>query len=251
MKPFRLLDLFSGLGAFGLGLEQSQAFETVALCEIDPHARQILAAKWPGVPIYDDVRDITAGGLRDAGIEVDAICAGFPCQDASVANVSGAGAAGERTGLYVEAIRIARDLDALLLMENVPGLFRRGFGDVLGALAQSGFSAEWRCISARDAGADHERERVWIVAYPERSRWERPLANYSVLGAAQAALPEYGNAAFDAWRALVGGEQPLRIEHGSAVGMERRRLHKVGNAVVPAIPRAIGRAIAQAEGMTA
>jgi len=249
MTPLRVLDLFSGIGGFSLGLERSGAFKTVAFCEIEPFCRRVLAKHWPEVPCYEDIRELTADRLAADGIAVDAICGGFPCQDASVANVCGLGARGSRTGLFSEAVRLARDLGALLLMENVPGLLGRGFGDVLGALAESGFHAEWSCISARSAGADHERERLWIVAYPECSRWERPLADFSVFGAAQAALPKHGNAAFDEWRSLVGGKRALRDEHGFSVALERRRLRSTGNAVVPQIPELIGRAIAQAEGM--
>ncbi len=54
----RVLDLFSGIGGFSLGLERTGGFETVAFCEIDPFCQRVLAKHWPGVPIYDDVRTI-------------------------------------------------------------------------------------------------------------------------------------------------------------------------------------------------
>jgi DNA (cytosine-5)-methyltransferase 1 len=83
MTPPRLLDLFSGIGGFSLGLERSGAFRTVAFCEIEAFPRKVLAKHWPEVPIYDDVRTLTAERLAADGIGVDAICGGFPCQDIS------------------------------------------------------------------------------------------------------------------------------------------------------------------------
>ena len=107
--PFRLLDLFSGIGGFSLGLERSGGFKTVAFCEIDPFCRKVLAKHWPKVPCYDDVRTLTAARLAADGISVDAICGGFPCQDISVAGL-GAGIDGERSGLWSEYARIISEL---------------------------------------------------------------------------------------------------------------------------------------------
>src|ERR1700748_2861524 len=85
MSKLKVLDLFSGIGGFSLGLERTGGFQTVAFCEIEPFCRRVLAKHWPSVPCYDDVRTLTAERLRADGISVDAICGGFPCQDASVA----------------------------------------------------------------------------------------------------------------------------------------------------------------------
>lgn len=228
-----------------LGLERA-GMRTVALCENNRWCYPVLAAGWSGVPIYPDVRELTADRLRSDGIAVDFIAGGFPCQDASVANIDGAGTDGARTGLYSEAVRLAGELGAGLLMENVTGLFDRGFGDVLGALAKIRFDAEWDCISARDAGADHERNRVWIMAYPRGSRWEGFIPHDGILGRAKAALAQHGNAAFGEWRSLVARQSILRGVDGLSVAMERRRLHGIGNAVSPYIPEAIGREIMKA-----
>lgn len=190
-----------------------------------------------------DVRELTAARLTADGIAPDLVAGGFPCQDASVANIDGEGTAGERTGLYAEAVRLAGETGAGLLMENVPGLFDRGFGDVLRSLANIGFDAEWECISARDAGADHLRNRVWILAYPRGSRWERSVPHDGILVRAKAALAQHRHTAFREWRSLVARQSVLRGVDGLSVGMERRRLHAVGNSVTPYIPEAIGRAI--------
>src|SRR3954471_14356352 len=102
MTPLLLLDLFSGVGGFSLGLERSGAFRTVAFCEIDPFCRRVLAKHWPEIPCYDDVRTLTAERLSADGIgPVDAICGGFPCQDISEAGLR-KGLQGERSGLWRE-----------------------------------------------------------------------------------------------------------------------------------------------------
>ena len=166
-----VLDLFSGIGGFSLGLERA-GMRTVAFCEIDPYARAVLRKHWPGVPIYDDVRTLTATQLAADGIGVDVICGGFPCQDISFAG-KGAGLAGERSGLWREIARLVGELrPRYVIVENVSALLSRGLGDVLGDLAALGYDAEWHCIPASYVGAPHRRDRIWIVAYPGRDGGE-------------------------------------------------------------------------------
>lgn len=240
----RVLSLFAGIGGFDLGLERTGGFKTVAFCEIDPFCRRVLAKHWPEVPCYDDVRTLTAERLAADGIAVDVICGGFPCQDASVGNVVGLGTDGERTGLFRHIIKLADDIrPEFVLMENVANLLNRGFGNVLGALAQIGYDAEWSHISARDIGADHERNRVWLVAYPSGTGRQGLEPHDCIFERAEASLSEYGDQAFGTWRRLVRGERSLRSGDGLSVAMERRRLHGLGNAVVPQIPEMLARAI--------
>lgn len=160
----RLLDLFSGIGGFPLGLERA-GFTTVAFCEVEPFCQSVLRKHWPTVPIYDDVRNLTAVRLRDAGVwPVDAICGGFPCQDISVAG-SGAGLLGERSGLWREFARLVGELrPRFALVENVGALRGRGLAAVLADLATLGYDAQWHVVPAAAVGAPHLRERVWIVA---------------------------------------------------------------------------------------
>jgi DNA (cytosine-5)-methyltransferase 1 len=249
--PFRLLDLFSGIGGFSLGLERSGGFETVAFCEIEPFCRRVLAKHWPKVPIYDDVRTLTAERLAADGIGVDAICGGFPCQDASVGQTQWGkrtGIDGERTGLWREIARLAAELrPAVIVLENVPGLLSAGFERVLGDLAAIGYDAEWRCIRASTAGLPHRRSRLWVVAYPSGSRLSRSVEGESILESAEAALPFAGDRAARAWRVLDRDPDILRGSDGLSVAMERRRIKALGNAVVPQIPEVIGRAIIAAE----
>lgn len=167
----RLLDLFSGIGGFSLGLEAA-GFETVAFCEIDPVCRGLLAHHWPEVPCYDDITTLTAERLARDGIAVDAICGGFPCQDLSFAG-KGAGLAGERSGLWREYARLIRELrPRVVIIENVAALLARGLGDVLGDLAALGYDAVWEAIPASAVGAPHRRDRLWIVAYARSEQHE-------------------------------------------------------------------------------
>lgn len=162
----RLLDLFSGIGGFSLGLERTGGFETVAFCEIEDFPRRVLAKHWPEVPCYEDIRKLNAATLRRDGIEVDAICGGFPCQDISTAG-KGAGIEGERSGLWSEYARLICELrPRVVFVENVAALLGRGLDRVLGDLAAFGYDAEWHCIPASAVGAPHRRDRLWIIAYP-------------------------------------------------------------------------------------
>jgi DNA (cytosine-5)-methyltransferase 1 len=169
-QPYRVLDLFSGIGGFSLGLERAGGFKTVAFCEIDPFCRRVLAKHWPKVPCYEDVRGLTSARLAADGIAVDVICGGFPCQDISVAG-KGAGLKGERSGLWAEIARLSGELrPRYVIVENVSALLSRGLDKVLGDLAALGYDAEWHCIPASAVGAPHQRDRIWLVAYADGRR---------------------------------------------------------------------------------
>jgi DNA (cytosine-5)-methyltransferase 1 len=243
----RVLDLFSGIGGFSLGLERTGGFETIAFCEIDPFCRRVLAKHWPNVRQYEDVRELTAKQLSADGIVPDVICGGFPCQDASLGQTQWGrriGIDGERTGLWKHIPRLAVELRAdILLMENVPGLLSAGFGQVLGDLAAIGFDAEWRCIPASKAGLPHRRDRLWIIAHPRGSRLSRSVEGKGILESAEAALAINGNATAGAWHSLDRDLGRLRGRDGISVAMERRRIGPLGNAVIPYFPEIIGNAI--------
>ena len=162
----KVLDTFAGIGGFSLGLERTGGFETVAFCEIEPFCQKVLAKNWPNVPIYSDVRSLNAQQLRADGITVDVITGGFPCQDISVAG-AGAGLAGERSGLWFELKRLIQEIKPkYVIIENVSALRSRGLDQVLRSLTEIGYDAEWNCIPASAVGAPHQRDRLWIVAYP-------------------------------------------------------------------------------------
>lgn len=168
----KVLDLFSGIGGFSLGLERTGGFETVAFCEIDPFCQKVLNKHWPGVPIYNDVRKLEYEG------QVDIVTGGFPCQDISVAgNKAGiqfdksTGEASTRSGLFWENLRIFCMVRAKYwIMENVAEIYNGHLGSILGALAESGNDAEWDCLSSGRLGRGHLRERFYAIAYPNSQR---------------------------------------------------------------------------------
>ena len=191
----KVLDLFSGIGGFSLGLERA-GMTTAAFCEIDPYCRAVLAKHWPGVPIYDDVRKLTTDALSRDGIAVDVICGGFPCQDLSFAGKR-AGLEGARSGLWGEYARLIGELrPRFVIVENVPGLLSLGMGRVLGDLSALGYDATWDCVPACAIGAPHRRDRVWIVAYAAGDGREQgqPAAEAMGHGRVAAAAGRAGNA---------------------------------------------------------
>ena len=281
MRKLRILDLFSGIGGFSLGLERTGGFETVAFCEIEPFPRKVLAKHWPEVPCYDDVRTLTAERLAADGIAaVDVITGGFPCQDLSSAGRRAGIGEGTRSGLYAEVLRLACDLrPQFIILENVAGLLsgpseQRGqwFGRVLGDLASIGYDAEWENIPASALGAPHRRERVWIVAYPAQvddaqfqrihssgedrqhcddgevmadatsKRQQRPWK--PILSLCSTLHQDWQ--ATDIITSRVGNVWEIEPDVGRvADGVPDRphRLAALGNAVVPQIPELIGNAI--------
>jgi DNA (cytosine-5)-methyltransferase 1 len=159
----RVLDLFSGIGGFSLGLEAA-GMQTAMFCEIEPYCRAVLAKHWPGVPIHDDVRTLDRVVVAQKTGPVDLVCGGFPCQNISVAG-RGEGLEGDRSRLWFEYRRIIEEIaPRWVVIENVPALRSRGLDVVLGGLAALGYDAEWHCIPASAVGAPHRRDRVWIVA---------------------------------------------------------------------------------------
>lgn len=175
----RLLDLFSGIGGFSYAAEVLVGgFKTVGFCDTEPFSQRLLGARWPGVPIHPDIRT-----LRGEPDQVDVITAGFPCQDLSTAGKR-MGFAGDRSVLFYEVIRLAREFrPQFLLLENVRGLLSHAdgetFQEVLFQIAKAGFDAEWSSIPASDLGACHQRDRVWIVAYTQNKQCNDSRSPYS------------------------------------------------------------------------
>jgi DNA (cytosine-5)-methyltransferase 1 len=175
----RFVSLFAGVGGFDLGLEKS-GHTCVGQVEIDKHAVAVLEQHWPDVPKHDDVR--TAKEWADAiGLvgNTDIVCGGFPCQDVSVAGKR-AGLAGERSGLFFDALEFAVHVKAkFLILENVPGLLSsnegRDFGTVITEMANAGYRhIEWRVLDSQFFGVPQRRRRVFIVGHTG-DRSESPI----------------------------------------------------------------------------
>jgi DNA (cytosine-5)-methyltransferase 1 len=172
----KVLDLFSGIGGFSLGLERTGGFETVAFCEIDEKARKVLGKHWPDVSIYEDIKEMTIEQLQADGIVPTVITGGFPCQDISFAG-KGAGIVGERSSLWNEMFRLIRDVrPEWVIAENVSALRSRGLALVLQDLCSIGYCVEWHCIPASAVGAPHQRDRIWIIAYCNTNCNSEPIS---------------------------------------------------------------------------
>jgi DNA (cytosine-5)-methyltransferase 1 len=153
--------LFSGIGGLDLGFERA-GFTISWMCEKAEYPRRVLAKHWPNVPIYDDVNALTNPPA------VDVLIGGFPCQDISLAG-KGAGLDGERSGLWWQYHRLIGEVrPRYAVVENVAALVVRGLPAVLGSLSELGYDAEWEALSSCMFGAPHTRERLFIVAYPNK-----------------------------------------------------------------------------------
>ena len=159
------LALFAGAGGGILG-GHLLGWRTVCAVEWEQYPASVLCARQndgllPPFPIWDDVQ--TFDGKPWRGI-VDVVSGGFPCQDISAAG-RGAGIDGERSGMWGEMARIIHEVrPRFVFVENSPMLTSRGLGRVLGDLASMGFDAKWGVLGAADVGANHQRDRIWIVA---------------------------------------------------------------------------------------
>jgi len=174
----KLLDLFSGIGGFSLGLESTGYFETIAFVEKDKFCQQVLKKNFKNIPIESEVRNVK--GDRYAA---DIITGGFPCQPFSVA--------GKRRGtdddryLWDETIRIIRECKPRWFIgENVEGIINIQEGVVLRQvqddLEKEGFQVQCLVIPASGIGAWHQRKRVWILAYSEHNGSHRSKGNDTI-----------------------------------------------------------------------
>ena len=158
------LALFAGAGGGILG-GHLLGWRTVCAVEWEPYPASVLAARQndgilPPFPVWDDIR--TFNGKPWRGI-VDVVSGGFPCQDISAAG-KGTGITGARSGLWGEMARVIHEVrPRFCFVENSPMLTSRGLGTVLGDLAAMGFDAKWGVLGAADIGANHQRDRIWIV----------------------------------------------------------------------------------------
>jgi len=163
----KLLDLFSGIGGFSLGLESTGYFKTIAFVEKDKFCHEVLKKNFPNIPIESEVRNVKGNKYK-----ADIITGGFPCQPFSVA--------GKRKGtdddryLWDETIRIIQECKPRWFIgENVEGIINIQNGMVLrqvcNDLEEEGFEVQCLVIPASSIGAWHQRKRVWILAYSKHN----------------------------------------------------------------------------------
>jgi len=249
-----LLDLFSGIGGFSLAARWA-GIETVQFVEIDPFCQKVLAKNFPGVPIHDDIKT-----FRAAPGSADIISGGFPCQDLSSCG-KGAGIDAERSGLWKELHKqICMVRPRYAVIENVTDLLSgdngRWFQRVLTDLAEGGFNAEWECIPASSLGAPHQRDRVFIVAYPREIGWLRVFTKTNLkvrrnLGNNKRAdWFGSGEGAWADWQTKTRKEilhKPIISREDDGFSGWLDRLSSLGNAIVPQIAHEIFEAIKEVE----
>jgi DNA (cytosine-5)-methyltransferase 1 len=279
MKKHKVLDLFSGIGGFSLGLERTGGFETVAFCEIDKYCQKVLKKHWVDVPMYDDIKELTNDRLAAEGIFPTVLTAGFPCQDLSIGKRGAKGIEGERSGLFFEFTRLVREVrPQFCIMENVTTLLdHKNFSRVLGEFSKIGnYVVEWHSISAESIGARHERKRVWIVAVSDsvcqyktkRGKCEDSSCDgrcrkiKHIGGESNAEQQESiritrhnsfntrkvvrSNFKSDFWKLE---REPSRVVDGVSARLDKNNLRRmaIGNSLVPQIPEMIGNAILEYE----
>jgi DNA-cytosine methyltransferase len=177
MNKLKLLDLFSGIGGFSLGLESTGYFQTIAFVEKDKFCRQVLQKNFNNIPIEEDIRNV-----RGSNYAADVITGGFPCQPFSVAGKR-KGTADDRY-LWDETIRVVAECKPRWFIgENVEGLININNGMVLRQvqtdLEEQGFQVQCIVIPASGIGAWHQRKRIWIVAYSDSNRHSNKIRGSS------------------------------------------------------------------------
>lgn len=217
----KVLDLFSGIGGFSLGLERV-GMETVAFVEADKKCQMVLRKHWSNVPIFNNIKTFD----RECVGHVDLICGGFPCQPFSTAS------AGKKVAedLWPEMARVVwQFMPSWVIAENVQE------APILQAqkdLELLGYKCERRNITATECGADHQRSRWWLIAHSDN---ESEFS--SAIDAEVAKLPEL-------CQGVWGPEnytRAIRVSDGLPNRVDR--LKQLGNTVMPYIPEAIGRGI--------
>lgn len=233
------LDLCSGIGGFALAAQWA-GFETIGFSEIDEYASRVLAAHWPNVRNYGDIRKLT-------GVSADLVTAGFPCQPFSVA--------GERRGkdddrhLWPEVRRVISEAGpAWVLCENVAGIDGLALEDCITDLELEGYEvAPPLEIPACAVGATHVRNRVWILAYSERQGRKRHCQNNGVSVAERKTYTEFSDGIPDSWSEVVRFGRDLRERDGLSCAMVRRAVKAYGNSIVPQVAYQILKTVAQVE----
>ena len=154
----QILSLCSGYGGLDIAVEDFYGAQTAYYCEIEPACLEVLAGRFPTALNVGSLEELKTGT-----IEADIITAGYPCQPFSLA--------GKREGVFDDrhlwpTIRqvISNVRPTRVVLENVAGHLTSGGTSVIRDLARMGYSVKWGTIRASEAGAPHQRKRLFIVA---------------------------------------------------------------------------------------
>lgn len=226
MPTFNIAGLFAGIGGLELGLQRALGHEAHAelLCEWWEPAQRVLSARFPGVQIRPDVRE-----LGDLPSSVNLVTAGFPCTDLSQAGRT-AGITGKASGLVIhvfEALAAAKARGALptLVIENVPNMLALDKGHAMRFLVQEieklGYRWAYRVVDSRFTGVPQRRRRVIFVASTELD----PRSVLFADDAGERPAWDYGDEAFGFYwtegRSGLGWAQDAvpTLKAGSTVGI--------------------------------
>ena len=229
------LALFAGAGG-GILAGHLLGWKCVAAVEIEDYPRRVLLQRQadgllPRFPIWDDI--CTFDGKPWAG-KVDVISGGFPCQDISAAG-KGAGLDGERSGLWGEMARIVCEVQPrYVFVENSPMLTSRGLGRVLGDLAKMGFDAKWGVLGADAIGLPHHRERIWVLATNNDSKYAKRMFKQTIQGVTRISR-EYANGMDKNEQGLRSILSPGLCRTPNGLSGQMDRLKAIGNAQVPRV----------------
>ena len=158
-----VIDLFSGIGGFALGLEATGYFKTIQFVENETWCQKILNKNFPEVPIHDDVKTFKGYGA-------DVVVGGFPCQPFSVAGKQKA--IQDDRHLWPDMFRVIKETKPTWIIgENVRNIVSISDGMVFEQvyldLESEGYEVQSFIIPASAVNAPHQRYRTWIVAYSE------------------------------------------------------------------------------------
>ncbi len=166
-NKLKVLDLFSGIGGFSLGLHSTGIFDTIKFVEFDKYCQKVLNKNFPNIPIEGDIRNV-----KGTEFEADVITGGFPCQPFSVAGKQKG--TNDNRYLWPEMFRLIKEIKPeFVIGENVQGIINLQDGmvlrQVLNDLEGEGFEVQCFLIPASGIGAWHQRYRVWIVAHSQHN----------------------------------------------------------------------------------
>jgi len=264
-----VLDLFSGIGGFSLGLEATGKFKTIGFCEKDKFCQKVLQKHWPDTPIYEDIKK-----LDGTKIKADVITGGFPCQSISIA--------GKQKGknddrfLFPEMLRVIKETQARWIIgENVQNLLNISNGEILQGIHNDletiGYEVQTFSISASSQGAWHKRQRIWIIANTNTRLSFRENKEIQTRGITSnngstnvansnnirtqvqtkgkhTSFKMFGSQSKKSWWKTFS--EFYRIPDGLQYGLDKDRTNRIkalGNAIVPQIATEIGKAIIKAE----
>tara|TARA_R100000655_G_scaffold61027_1_gene99417 strand:- start:82 stop:942 length:861 start_codon:yes stop_codon:yes gene_type:complete len=280
-----VIDLFSGIGGFALGLESTGYFKTVQFVENEKWCQKILNKNFPEIPIHDDVKTYK-------GYDADVVVGGFPCQPFSVAGKQKA--IQDDRHLWPNMFRVIKETKPTWVIgENVRNIISISEGMVLEQvyldLESEGYEVQSFIIPASAVNAPHQRYRTWIVAYSECNEHRQEIRRSSEETSevqrehrqndnqsrqfSGASAVRFSNKGYDdvahtdskgsqrQWKITIRTYEELenfgnpcwwntepnvgRVAHGIPNRVDR--LKGLGNAIVPQIAYQIGKAIMEAE----